>query len=69
MEKKAESFTSSVIDDNYCAYVDMENGMWWMCELFEHATAMNGQPFTTSWWIEQNNSDSNNRKFEQHEHM
>ena len=67
--RKEESFTSTVIDDKYCAYDDMKNGMWCMCVLCGLVTVKNGQPFTTGRWIEHNNSVSQNRKVEQYEHI
>ena len=69
MSKKVESFPYSFIDDKYCVYVDMENGMWCMCVFCEFLSVNNGRPFTTGGWIDHNNSASRNIKVEQHEHM
>ena len=40
-----------------------------MCELCGCVTVINGCPFTNIQWIEYNNSNSHNRKVEQHKHM
>ena len=69
MAKKSASFTSSVIDDKDCDYFEMENDMSCMCELCGCVTVINGCPFTNIQWIEYNNSNSHNRKVEQHKHM
>ena len=69
MSKKSASFPSSVIDNNFGAYFDMEKGMWCMCAFYGHVSVINGRPFTTGKCIEHNSSASHNIKVEQYEHM